>query len=235
MNKIKVTTNAWKKISCKNEGITILMPIYNGIEFIEESVESIIKQTYTEWELIIGINGHPPNSEVYKKAKEYESDKIKVYDLIDIKGKSNSLNEMLKYSNFNWISLLDVDDIWLPKKLESQIPFMDSYDIIGTQCRYFGDITGSPSIPLKDITTLDFYKVNPIINSACLVKKELCYWNDIFNGVEDYDMWLRLWKQKCKFYNVETIQVMHRIHQESAFNNSNNNKIEKLLNYHKSQ
>ncbi len=89
MNKIKVTTNAWKKISCKNEGITILMPIYNGIEFIEESVESIIKQTYTEWELIIGINGHPPNSEVYKKAKEYESDKIKVYDLIDIKGKSN--------------------------------------------------------------------------------------------------------------------------------------------------
>ena len=43
MNKIKVTTNAWKKISCKNEGITILMPIYNGIEFIEESVESIIK------------------------------------------------------------------------------------------------------------------------------------------------------------------------------------------------
>jgi len=76
------------------------MPIYNGIEFIEESVKSIIKQTYTDWELIIGINCHPPESEIYKKAKEYSSDKIKVYDLIDIRGKPNALNEMLKYSNF---------------------------------------------------------------------------------------------------------------------------------------
>ena len=49
--------------------ISILMPIYNGIEFIDESVSSIMQQTYTEWELIIGVNGHPPNSEVFQKAK----------------------------------------------------------------------------------------------------------------------------------------------------------------------
>ena len=224
----------YRKFS-KKEGITILMPIYNGIEFIEESVSSIIKQTYTDWELIIGINGHPPDSEIYKKAKEYSCDKIKVYDLIDIQGKSNALNEMLKYSNFNWVSLLDVDDIWLPKKLESQIPYMKSYDIIGTQCEYFGDITGSPNIPLRDMTHFDFYKTNPVINSSCLVKKKLCDWNGEFNGVEDYDMWLRLWKQNYKFYNVETIQVLHRIHKQSAFNNTNNNRVEKLINYHKSQ
>jgi teichuronic acid biosynthesis glycosyltransferase TuaG len=212
------------------------MPIYNGIEFIEESVSSIIKQTYTDWELIIGINGHPSDSEIYKKAKEYSSDKIKVYDLIDIQGKSNSLNEMLKYSNFNWVSLLDVDDIWLPNKLESQIPYMGRYDIIGTQCEYFGDIIGSPNIPLRDITLFDFYKTNPVINSSCLVKKELCYWNDDYKlGLNDYDMWLRLWKQNYKFYNVETIQVLHRIHKQSAFNNTNNNRVEKLINYHKSQ
>lgn len=48
------------------------MPIYNGIEFIEESVSSILTQTYDQWELIIGINGHPENSDVYKIAKEYE-------------------------------------------------------------------------------------------------------------------------------------------------------------------
>jgi len=230
--------NDWQKVTCresKKTGITILMPIYNGIEFIEESVSSIIKQTYTDWELIIGINGHPPDSEIYKKAKEYSSDKIKVHDLIDIKGKSSALNEMLKYSNFKWISLLDVDDIWLSNKLESHIPYMKSYDIIGTQCEYFGDITGSPNIPLRDIAHFDFYKTNPVINSSCLVKKELCYWNGEFNGVEDYDMWLRLWKQNYKFYNVETIQVLHRIHKQSAFNNTNNNRVEKLINYHKSQ
>ncbi len=49
--------------------ISILIPIYNGIEFIDDSVQSVLNQTYTNWELIIGINGHPENSDVYKKAK----------------------------------------------------------------------------------------------------------------------------------------------------------------------
>ena len=48
--------------------ISILIPIYNGIEFFEDSLLSVINQTYKKWELIIGINGHPNNSEVQKKA-----------------------------------------------------------------------------------------------------------------------------------------------------------------------
>ena len=105
--------------------ISILMPIYNGIEFIEESVSSILRQTYKEWELLIAINGHPENSDVYKIAKEYEkkTDKLRVYDFYEIKGKSNTLNEMIKYCNYNYVALLDVDDIWLPRKLEAQLPF----------------------------------------------------------------------------------------------------------------
>jgi len=51
--------------------ISILMPIKNGIDFLNESVESILQQTYTQWELIIGINGLPANSYEYKIAKQY--------------------------------------------------------------------------------------------------------------------------------------------------------------------
>jgi len=51
--------------------ISILIPIYNGIEFIDDSVISIWQQTYKEWELLIGINGHPPGSDVYKTASKY--------------------------------------------------------------------------------------------------------------------------------------------------------------------
>ena len=57
--------------------ISILMPIYNGIEFIDESVSSVLRQTYGDWELLIGINGHPPNSDIYIKAKEYEKKVVK--------------------------------------------------------------------------------------------------------------------------------------------------------------
>ena len=55
-----------------------------------------------------------------------------------------------------------------------------------------------------------------------------------FDGVEDYDLWLRLWKQDKKFYNVPEIKVLHRIHQESAFNAQGNNlKVKSLKNKYK--
>lgn len=209
------------------------MPIYNGIEFIDTSVKSVINQTYKDWELIIGVNGHPLNSPVYKKALEaskQDEKRITVIDMFECKGKSNALNKMVKIAQNSWVALLDVDDAWLPKKLESQIQFMKLYDVIGTHCKYFGDSNLSPSIPVGDISNFNFTRVNPIINSSCLVKKELCYWDSEHDGVEDYDMWLRLRKNNLKFYNVHTIQVMHRIHNNSAFNaNGNNNKVASLL------
>jgi len=210
--------------------ISILMPIYNGIEFIEESVSSITQQTYTEWELIIGINGHPPNSEVFQKAVKYANEKIHVYDLHELKGKSNSLNKMLEFCKYNWVSLLDVDDKWLPEKLERQVPFMMTYDVVGTNCQYFGDLNCCPQIPLGNISELNFKQVNPVINSSCLIKKDLCYWDANHDGVEDYDLWLKLWSQKKTFYNVYDILVLHRIHKSSAFNaQGNNNKVGDVL------
>jgi glycosyltransferase involved in cell wall biosynthesis len=200
------------------------MPIYNGIEFINDSVMSVIEQKYKNWELIIGINGHPPNSEVFCIAQKYTTmnPNIRVYDFVDSKGKSNTLNEMLKYCKYDWISLLDVDDIWLPDKLEKQSPYMSNYDVIGTHCRYFGNLNICPSIPLGDISAFDFRNVNPMINSSCLIKKQLCWWDATYDGIEDYDLWLRLWQKKCKFYNLQDIQVLHRIHPTSAFNAKGN-------------
>jgi glycosyltransferase involved in cell wall biosynthesis len=214
--------------------ISILMPIYNGIEFIHESVPSILEQTYDKWELLIGINGHPENSEIYKTAKSFEgkSDKIRVIDFYNIKGKSNTLNEMLKYCKYNYVALLDVDDIWHPQKLELQSVWLNSYDVIGTNCIWFGDRPGIvPSIPQHDFSNFNFANVNPIINSSVILRKELCSW--IENGIEDYDLWIRIRKQNKKFYNCPEILVKHRIHKQSAFNSKgNNNKVPSLLQAH---
>jgi glycosyltransferase involved in cell wall biosynthesis len=221
--------------------ISILIPIYNGIEFIEESVSSVLNQTYDKWELLIGINGHPENSDVYKIAKEYANisdksaqtlGKIRVFDFYTIKGKSNTLNEMIKYCKYNYVAILDVDDIWHPQKLEIQTQALNDFDVIGTQCVYFGEILNgiTPKIPLGDISNYDFVLVNPIINSSSLIKKELCYWNSIWDGVEDYDIWLRLRRQNKRFYNFKEILVKHRIHNSSAFNSKgNDNKVDSLL------
>jgi glycosyltransferase involved in cell wall biosynthesis len=210
------------------------MPIYNGIEFIDESVPSIIAQTYNNWELIIAINGHQQNSEVYKIAKKYEeiNNKIRVFDLYNIKGKSNALNEVIKYCNYDYIALLDVDDIWHEKKLDIQSNFLQDYDVIGSRCVWIGDRPGIvPKIPTGDLSNFNFASVNPIINSSVIIRKELCYWNE--NGIEDYDLWLILRKSNKKFYNCFEILVKHRIHSESAFNaKGNHNNVPDLLKKH---
>ncbi len=213
------------------------MPIYNGIEFINESVPSILEQTYDKWELLIGINGHPENSEIYKTAKSFEekSDKIKVIDFYNIKGKSNTLNEMIKYCKYNYVALLDVDDIWHSRKLEVQSVLLNSYDVIGSNCVWFGDRPGIvPSIPQHDFSNFNFSNVNPVINSSVVVRKNLCSWDSKFDGLEDYDLWIRLRLKNKRFYNCPQILVKHRIHNTSAFNSGgkNNNNVPYLLRYH---
>jgi len=200
------------------------MPIYNGIEFIHESVPSIIRQSYNDWELLIGINGHPENSEIYKIAKKYEENsKIKVFDFYNIKGKSSTLNELLKYCKYDYIALLDVDDIWHQRKLEIQIKFLNIYDVIGSNCILFGNTPRIISpIPQFDISNYNFANVNPIINSSVIVRKDLCWW-DPSTCLEDYDLWIRLRKLNKKFYNCPEILVEHRIHNQSAFNSKGNN------------
>jgi glycosyltransferase involved in cell wall biosynthesis len=208
------------------------MPIYNGIEFIDESVSSILRQNYDKWELIIGINGHPSESDVYRRAKDFESvnNKIRVYDFPNIKGKSDALNSMVKLCKYEYVALLDVDDIWHDEKLDVQSQLLGHFDVIGSNCVWFGNRAGVvPPIPIGDISNYDFKIVNPIINSSSIIRKEFCYWNSQWDGVEDYDLWLRLKSQGCKFFNCKAILVKHRIHASSAFNSKGNvNRVEDL-------
>lgn len=91
-----------------------------------------------------------------------------------------------------------------------------------------------PIIPVGDITKFDFFSVNPIINSSMVMRKELCNWNEKHNGVEDYDLWLKLWKRGKQFYNSSQILVKHRINKSSAFNAQGNHlNVEELFKKYK--
>jgi len=217
--------------------ISILIALYNGIEFLDQAIQSVKEQSFTEWEVIIGVNGHPANSPVYQAASKYANDKIKVIDLHDLEenGKSAALNKMLDFAIYEYIAILDADDIWYPFKLESQVPFLkEGYDVVGTKCVYFGDLDVSPNIPIGDISKVDFFIGNPVINSSAVIKKELCWWDGSFSGIEDYDLWLRLRNQNKRFYNCMEHLVKHRIHTSSSFNSKGNgNRVPELLEKHR--
>jgi glycosyltransferase involved in cell wall biosynthesis len=212
------------------QNVSILMPVYNGSEFLPESVSSVIQQTFTEWELLIAINGYDEaENTIFIMVRDYikaiGETRIKVLDYYDCKGKAATLNKMLNECQYPYVAILDVDDIWLPGKLAAQQPFLQKgYDVIGAKCVYFGDMNNfSPPIPTGDISKFNFLEGNPVINSSAIIKKELAQWSTTCI-VEDYDLWLRLWKEQRRFYNCEEVLVKHRIHKESAFNSKGNNK-----------
>lgn len=210
--------------------ISILMPIYNGIEYLPESITTVMQQDMDAWELLIGVNGYEKDSEVYKTAENYSSEKIFVYDFSELKGKSVTLNALVKKANYDIICLLDVDDLWLSGKLSRQIAYKDRYDVIGTHCQYFGDSDARPWLYVGELVEDNFKEINTIINSSSMIVRRGrdIYWDASWDGVEDYDLWIRLVKEGWKFFNIEDNLVCHRIHKDSFFNTKNSGMSEEL-------
>ena len=215
--------------------IDILIPLYNGIELLQETIDSVMKQTYKKWIIHIGVNGWEADSIVYRSAcKQFASENIYIYDLPECKGKSATLNSLVTKTKGEWIALLDADDIWHPEKLEIQVEFAQKkreYDVIGTGAQYFGDRGGSPAIPVGDITHEDFWRINPLLHSSVLMRRNNAAWNPENRILEDYELWLRLrYQKKLKMFNIPFPLLFHRIHAASHFNGQNARAVPDLLN-----
>jgi hypothetical protein len=210
--------------------VTVLIPLYNGLEFIEGSLESVRRQTYKNWVGVIGVNGHGETGEpIVSKLKELVNslgmtDVFEVINLPDAKGAAATITLLAKnHSTTQYVAHLDCDDIWLPKKLETQVKKLESeptIDIVGTMCRYFGDSSDIPTLPAGELRKSDFEKTNPLIHSSIMIRRELANYTDEFVAY-DYDCWVRNIINDAKITNIDTILVFHRIHSKSFFNASN--------------
>lgn len=211
-------------------GVTVLIPLYNGIEYLEQSVKSVVNQTYKRWQLIIGINGHDKGSDIEKQAHNIVNglNDDDTYDILvkcyNTKGKAPTLNKMVEDAKYDHIAILDVDDYWVPEKLELQAPYLKTYDVVGGKCEYFGDKSGSPTIPIGDFSSRhNIFEYNPVINSSVIIHKKAAIWDDehyvpAVTGLDDYSLWFKLFYLKRKFYNLDKVLCHHRVHAESAFN-----------------
>lgn len=215
--------------------VSVLTPLYNGIEYFEEALLSVLHQTSEDWEMIVGINGHPKGSQTEMLANDIVSKhnannnfKIRVI-YYDTFGKSATLNGMVADAKHKFVALLDADDVWLPEKLEKQAQYLERYDVVGTCCTYFGSRTDRPTVPTGDISRHDIFRFNPIINCSAIIKKELARWDENERrGIEDYDLWFKLFQERRSFYNLPEVLCRHRIHNASAFNNNNHNHVNEL-------
>jgi glycosyltransferase involved in cell wall biosynthesis len=223
-----------KEIRTHKPYITVLIPLFNGVDFLNECITSVIQQTYQKWEVVIGINGHGNDgglvaTKTYEIAKRDTRIRV-IVQPPPLSGKVESLNDLMNYVEGEWVCLLDCDDLWHPTKLEEQVNAKDTVArnaaVIGTFCHYFGELDGIPSLPPGWIPTVAFSEFNPIINSSAMIHRSYCYWRytDVCKGVmEDYDLWMRISLMGGKLYNVPKVLCSHRIHKASAFNTKEQN------------
>jgi glycosyltransferase involved in cell wall biosynthesis len=205
--------------------ISVILATYNGEKYLDLAIESVLNQSFKDFELLIGFNGTTDSSK--EIPGRYNDDRIKVFDYVDDKGKSKTLNKLLKECKYEWVALQDDDDFWIHTKLEKQIEYIDKYDIIGTFISYIdkdGQIIGHPNLHSfhDEIKHLSMCGINQVANTSAIFKKsdalDIGGWRDGLDGIEDYDFWLRLMREDKKFINIAEQLVLHRLHPKSNFN-----------------
>lgn len=210
--------------------VTILLPVHNDERYLRFTLESILSQKFKDYKCIIGFNGTTDRSKEISDFIIGKDKRFSIEDFGSLKGKSLTLNKLLKIVDTDYISLIDGDDTWDPLKLKSQIEIRESYDVIGTLASYI-DENNNKFLDLKlseyhsDISSGFLSGHNQIINSSSFFKTsdaiEVNGWDPEVEGLEDFDFWLKLDAKGKKFFNIQEYLVSHRIHKNSNFNSRN--------------
>lgn len=238
--------------------VSILTPVYNGWEFLEECALSVFLQEYKlnqagpalfTWEWLIGVNGHGESGgpalvaakrveQLAKVANIEGVGSIRIVNLPSTKGKVAAMNELAAMAAGEWVAVLDCDDTWEREKLVTQ--WMAAHGeaadaaVIGTLTYYFGEIVSNgPTLPLKWVSPLCLMDLNPMVNSSTILRREHAHWEDNF-GLDDYDLWFRIVLAGGKLYNVPLRLTHHRIHAASAFNGKRGQDVNGLIAHYSS-
>lgn len=221
--------------------ISVIMPVHNGEKYLREAVESILTQTFSDFELIVVDDGSTDSTADI--IKSISDDRI-VYLKNDRNiGISDTLNKGILSSRGKYIARMDADDISLPSRLEKQIDYMKQnpdVSVLGCAVEIFGEgINGSvrtfSSTP--DEIKIDIIFATPFVHPTLMFERRVFdheLYDGNFNGAEDYELWIRL---ACK-YRMATLNeplLKYRKHMNQVTNNYSKDYLEKLKNLKLSQ
>lgn len=193
-----------------NPKISVILPVFNGECHIRETVESILDQTFSEFEFIIIDDGS--KDKTWEILKEYESndDRIRLIRNEENLGIVESLNKGLKAASTNLIARMDCGDICEKERFELQYNYLtNNYDILlcttqGYWTNKEGEIVSKTLYPCDNygIKKELYFMKNNIIHPAVMFRWDgKTFYRNFTYPAEDYDMWLRLWSNK--FYRID--------------------------------
>ena len=208
----------------KEKLVSIIMPTYNCGSFIKKTIESVLNQTYKNWELIIVDDCSKDNTEeVVKKIKDK---RIKYYKLKQNSGAAVARTESMKKAKGYYMAFLDSDDLWYPEKLEKQIKFMEdnNYDFT---CTAYEQIDEKDNLLEKIIKVKKKANYNRILLDCPVGNSTVMYNVDKLGKFEvpnirkrnDDALWLQIIKKAKYIYGMDDILMKYRIRSNSISSN----------------
>ncbi len=199
--------------------VSIVLPVYNGEKYLAESLDSVLAQTYQNWELVIINDGSTDGTE--NLILRYPDKRIKYLPNDGNKGIIFSLNRGLQESGGEFIARLDADDIALPFRIEKQVEFLlenQDYAMCGSYFQTIDSKGGhlkNVEFPANNRDARSFLLLhNCFCHSAIMMRsniaKELKY-DEKFQVCEDYDLWYRI-SRTGKVLNLPVFATLYRVH-----------------------
>lgn len=203
--------------------ITVLMTTYNSAKYLSDSMRSILNQTYRNFEFLIIDDGSTDNS---REVIESISDtRIRIERITHV-GRSEALNYGLKSCRYDWVALMDADDISHPKRFEKQIDVIQENPEIDWISNWYSNfkykLRGTIKVPeLSHEIRNNLILSNSVCFASSLFKKKKIQNIGGFKKIsfEDYDLLLRI-KNNCNFYNIQEVLYYQRIRKKSISRNN---------------
>ncbi|WP_329805040.1 glycosyltransferase family 2 protein [Flavobacterium facile] len=206
--------------------ISVLMPVYNSELYIKEAIDSILNQTFTDFELIIIDDASTDKS--VEIIQSYTDSRIQLIVKPQNSGYTNSLNYGLTIAKGEYIARMDSDDISMPERFAKQVGFLEAnkdvvvcgsvFNIIGT-----GEIINVPEehedIKFGMLLRCRIGHPTVMIRKRVLIENNINY-NHEMEPAEDYDLWVRL-SEIGKLYNLKEPLLSYRIHQNQVSTSRN--------------
>lgn len=216
--------------------VSIIMPNYNCERFINETINSVFAQTYTDWELLIVDDCSTDKSVEIIKGYCEKDERVKLFVNAKNRGAAAARNKALREAKGKWIAFLDSDDLWIPQKLEKQIAFMQAnrykysytaYEQISEDGNSLNKIVFGP----KKITKRKTYRycyagcLTVMYDAEAIGVPQID--ERIGNGRNDYAIWLKVC-HKADCYLLDLTLAKYRMRKKSLSKTS----LSKLIKYH---
>ncbi len=206
-----------------NPLVSILVPVYNTAPYLREAIDSMLDQTFADFELIVLDDCSPDNAE--EILDTYNDPRIVRYKGEKNVGLSNVLNVGIGMARGKYIARMDSDDISLPQRLQVQVDYLEKHpdvDLVSVGMRLFGAKEGTWIREINpEKVKIEALFHSPVLHASSVWRKDAfekqgLRFRQEMVPAEDYDLWVRAMLKGLKLVNLPEVLYEYRIHEAQA-------------------